>query len=294
VPSQDNPPSAASEPGGLSRPEPRESRPDPTQRPATAARMYDYFLGGYNNFPADREAAQAVIAQLPDMPMIARANRNFLARAVRYLVDAGIQQFIDIGSGLPTVGNVHEIAQAAAADARVVYVDIDPAAVSESLKLLATNPHATAVRGDLRTPQAILDNPTVRSMLDLTQPVAVVLATVLHFVPDDVQARDIVAQLTAAVAAGSHIAISHGAAETFPLAAEPAAAAADVYRRQTATPGKPRSRADVHQLLTGLQIVPPGVTWIHTWRADPLQPPPAELAADPTRSGMWAAVATKI
>ncbi len=291
--SQANPPGAASDPPRLGRPQSGEDRPDPTQRSATAARMYDYFLGGYHNFPADREAAQAVIAQLPDVPMIARANRDFVGRAVRYLLDAGIRQFLDLGSGLPTVGNVHDIAQAATADARVVYVDIDPVAVAESLELLATNPHATAVRGDLHTPRAILDHPTVRRMLDLTQPVGVVLAAVLHFVPDDVQAHDIVAQLTDAVAPGSYIALSHGAAETFPPAAEPAAAAADVYRRRTATPGKPRSRTDVHQLLAGLDIVAPGVTWIHTWRPDPDRPPPAELAADPSRSGMWAAVATK-
>ncbi len=165
MPQHDDPTSAVSVPARLGDSPGRGDRPDSTRRSATAARMYDYFLGGYHNFPADREAAQAVITQLPDVPMIARANRGFVARAVRYSVDAGVRQFLDIGSGLPTAGNVDEIARAAAADARVVYVDIDPVAVSESLDLLAQNPHATAVRGDLRAPQAILDHPAVRSML---------------------------------------------------------------------------------------------------------------------------------
>ena len=293
MPPHDNSSNPPSVPARLTGPQPAVDQPDPTQRPATAARMYDYFLGGYHNFPADREAAQAVIAQLPDVPMIARANRDFVARAVRYLVDAGIRQFLDLGSGLPTAGNVHEIAQAAVADARVVYVDIDPVAVSESLDLLASNPHATAVRGDLRTPQAILDNPAVARMLDLSRPVGVVLAAVLHFVPDDDQARDILAQLAAGVGAGSHFAISHGAAETFPPTTTSAAAAAEVYRRRTATPGKPRRRVDVDRLLAGLDVVAPGLVWIHAWRPDPDHPAPAELLASPSRGGMWAAVARR-
>ncbi len=293
MPQHDDPTSAVSVPARLGDSPGRGDRPDSTRRSATAARMYDYFLGGYHNFPADREAAQAVITQLPDVPMIARANRGFVARAVRYSVDAGVRQFLDIGSGLPTAGNVDEIARAAAADARVVYVDIDPVAVSESLDLLAQNPHATAVRGDLRAPQAILDHPAVRSMLDLSRPVGVVLAAVLHFVPEDDQARDVLAQLAAGVSVGSYFAISHGAAETFPPTAGPAVVAAEVYRRRTATPGKPRSRVDIDRLLAGLDVVPPGLVWVHAWRPDPDQPAPAEFLASPTRSGMWAAVARR-
>jgi len=134
---------------------------DTTQKPATAARIYDYYLGGIHNFPADQEAARTLLTQFPCIPEVARANRAFLRRAVGYLVDAGIRQFLDIGSGIPTAGNVHEIAQKAAPDARVVYVDIDPQAVMESLEILDGNPYASAVQGDLRDAAAGI-RPTTR------------------------------------------------------------------------------------------------------------------------------------
>src|SRR6266536_4281960 len=148
---------------------------DDTPKPATAARIYDYYLGGVHNFPADREAARQVIAMYPFIPAAARANRAFLGRAVRFLADAGIRQFLDIGSGIPTGGNVHEIAQGIAPDARVVYVDIDPVAVAESLEILEGNERATAIRANLCSPQVILGHPDVRRLLDLKQPVGLLL-----------------------------------------------------------------------------------------------------------------------
>src|SRR5688572_15286219 len=145
-------------------------------KPATAARIYDYYLGGVHNFSADRAAAQQVTSVFPFIPTAARANRAFLGRAVRVLVAAGVRQFLDIGSGIPTVGNVHEIAQAVAPDARVAYVDIDPVAVSEGQELLAGNDRAVALLGDLRDPQAVLAHPGVRRLLDFGQPTALLLA----------------------------------------------------------------------------------------------------------------------
>jgi hypothetical protein len=271
----------------------RPDAPGRSHRPATAARMYDYYLGGIHNFPADRAAAKAVVARLPDVPMVARANRGFLGRTVRHLIAAGVRQFLDIGSGIPTEGNVHEIAQAAASGSRVVYADIDPVAVSDCLELLHGNPRATAVRGDLRTPQAILEHRSVRNLLDFTQPVGLLLAAVLHFVPDDPQVYAVVADLVAALPPGSYLAISHGAAETFQPSAAEATAAAAVYRTQTATPGKPRTRADVQRFFIGLHLIDPGVVWVHEWHPDPDQPAPAVLTTDPRRSGEWAGMARK-
>jgi len=251
--------------------------------------MYDYYLGGTHNFAADRQAAEKVIALYPSVPAVARTNRAFLGRSVRFLADAGVRQFLDIGSGIPTAGNVHEIAQRVAPDARVVYVDIDPVAVAESREILAGNHLATAVDGDLRDPRAILDDPQVREMVDFTRPVAVVLAAVLHFVPDDAQAYGLVEELLSALPVGSHLVVSHGAAETFVLADERTTAARAVYTRQTSTAGKPRTREEVARFFgPRCRLVAPGVTWAPDWR--PAADDPTDFADDTRRSGMWAAV----
>src|SRR5262245_52028145 len=181
-----------------------------TARPSTAARIYDYLLGGVHNFPADREVAQRVIDALPHVREGARANRAFLGRAVRYLAEQGIDQFIDIGSGIPTQGNVHEIAHAVLPQARVVYVDIDPLAVAESLDLLAQDDRATAVRADLREPDAILAHPGLRAVVDLDRPVGLLLFAVLHFVTDDDVAYEVVERLKRELVPGSYFAASHG------------------------------------------------------------------------------------
>jgi trans-aconitate methyltransferase len=259
-----------------------------TQKPATAARMYDYYLGGIHNFAADQEAARKVIAQFPFMPVLAQANRAFLRRAVRHLVDAGVRQFLDLGSGIPTVGNVHEIAQEKAPDARVVYVDIDPVAVSESLEILDGNERATAVRADLRSPQAVLDHPGVRRLLDFDQPIGLVLAAVLHFVPEDSQAYDVVAQLVTALAPGSYLVVSHIAAESFMPTSDQMKTASDVYQRRTTTPVASRNRSEVQRFFAGVELLDPGVVWPHEWRPD--QDAPAEFADNPQHSGGWVGV----
>jgi hypothetical protein len=260
------------------------------QKPATAARMYDYYLGGIHNFPADREAAERVIAQYPFMPVVARANRAFLGRAVHYLIDAGIRQFLDVGSGIPTAGNVHEIAQQEAPDARVVYVDIDPVAVAESLEILEGNNRAIAICADLRDPGSILAHPRVRRLLSFDQPIGLLLAAILHFVPDDAAARNAVAGLVAALPPGSYLVISAAAAESFAPTDESTKAIIDVYRRRTTTSAASRSRSEIGQFFTGLDIVEPGVVWLHEW-PDPQAP--SEFTSDPARSGEWAGVGLK-
>jgi SAM-dependent methyltransferase len=231
--------------------------------------MYDYYLGGIHNFPADQEAARAVIERSPLIRTIARYNRAFLTRAVRYLTSVGVHQFLDIGSGIPTEGNVHEIAQAGIADARVVYVDIDPEAVSESLELLEGNQYATAIRANVREPDAILDHPQVRKLIDFNQPVAVLLVAVMHFVEDNDEAGEIVARLRSVLAPGSYLVLAHATVDE--LVFDPALLkrTQDVYRRQTSTPLTPRKKSDVARLFDGFELVEPGLTWLNRWRPEP-------------------------
>jgi hypothetical protein len=263
------------------------------QKPATAARIYDYVLGGVHNFPADRAAAEQAIALNPLIPARARANRALLRRMVRHLVNAGVRQFLDVGSGMPTEGNVHEIAQATAPDARVVYVDIDPVVVSESLEILDGNEATTAIQGDVRNPHAILENPQLRKVLDLNEPVGLLMIALLHFVPDDDEALDAVGQLVAVTAPDSYLAISHTSAEGFQLGStgpNSVQAGQEIYRRQTATPITLRTREQVRRFFDGCaEFVPPGLVWMTEWRPEPGDP--TDFADDPRRSGQWACVA---
>jgi len=245
--------------------------PGADQKPATAARIYDYHLGGTHNFPADRAAAQAVADRFPLTPAIARAARAFLGRSVRYLADNGVRQFLDVGSGIPTVGNVHEIAQGVAPESRVVYVDIDPVAVSESREILEGNAYATAIRADVRSPGAVLGHPEVRRMLDFDRPIAVLLCAVLHFVPDDAVAKAAIAELMDAVPSGSYLVISHAGTED-PDHEEGVELIKDVYKRQTATPFTTRTRTEVTRFFDGLELIEPGVVWSPLWRPAPDDP----------------------
>jgi S-adenosyl methyltransferase len=260
------------------------------QKPATAARMYDYYLGGIHNFPADQDAAREIIARYPFVPAMAQANRAFLGRAVRHLVEAGVRQFLDIGSGIPTAGNVHEIAQGVAPESRVVYVDVDPVAVAESLDLLAGNDRATAIRADLRSPQAILEHQSVRRLLNLREPVGLLMAAVMHFVPDDTQAYDVVRQFVTASAPGSYLVLSHTSTEIFLPTGRPVARD-DVYTRHTTTPGTVRTRSEVERFFTGTELLAPGVVWTYDWRpdGDDRQPP-----IDHGHVGIWAGVGRKV
>jgi hypothetical protein len=256
-------------------------------KPATAARIYDYLLGGTHNFPADRAAAQMLVQAVPTITGIARSNRAFLRRAVRFLGDAGIRQFVDVGSGIPTAGHVHEVAESVP-DARVVYVDLDPVAVSESLELLERNDRATAIRADLRDAQAILDHPDLQRLIDFDQPVALLLVSMLHFVEDDAYAA--VERLVAALGSGSYLAISHGTVpdEDRPGNVDEARA---VYRSNTSTPLNTRSRAEITRFFAGLDLVEPGLVWAPLWRPAPGDP--EDFTDDPSRSGFLAAVAVK-
>ncbi len=248
-------------------------RPEP--KPATAARIYDFYIGGTHNFPEDRAAGLAVIGQVPLIRPAARANRAFLGRAVRFAAEAGIRQFIDVGSGIPTEGNVHEIAQAVDPECRVVYVDIDPVAVAEGLDILADNPHATSIRGDVRGAPAILRHRRVAALIDPSQPVAFILCAVMHFVPDDEVARAAITTFRDASAPGSCLILSHGTVpdETVEVSerdefAEDERVVQGVYSRRTTTPLRMRSRADVETFFDGYDLVDPGLVFVGEWRPE--------------------------
>jgi S-adenosyl methyltransferase len=230
----------------------------------SAARIYDYLLGGSHNFAPDRDVARQAIAAMPDVPVQAHANRAFLRRAVQYLVEAGVRQFLDIGSGIPTLGNVHEVARQAAPDARVVYVDVDPVAVAHGRAILAGDGHATVIQEDLRHPERIVGHPDVKEVLDLTRPVAVLLVAILHVIPDTDDPYRIVAALRDAVPPGSWLAIAHGTHESRPEEAEKMRR----ISRKTTTPLILRDRAGVARFFTGWELVEPGLVWAPQWHPD--------------------------
>lgn len=243
------------------------------------ARMYDYFLGGFHNFPADRELAEQTIAAFPQARVTARANRGFLRRAVNYLAELGVDQFLDIGSGVPTVGNVHEIAQATLPGSRVVYVDIEPVAVTHSRQMLADNPNAIAVLADLRRPEEILGHPEVMATLDFSRPIAMLMVAVLHFVSDDDVPPNVIGQLRQAFTGGSWLALSHA---TFDLVPAEVGAKVQALYRQTASPMVGRSRAQVTALFDGYSLVEPGVVLAEDW-----EPGRVADVANPQRSPVW-------
>ncbi|NJC70893.1 hypothetical protein HC031_14380 [Planosporangium thailandense] len=233
------------------------------QRPSVA-RVYDYYLGGSHNFAVDREFAEEVMRAAPDARMAAQQNRAFLRRAVRYLCDLGIRQFIDLGSGIPTVGNVHEVAQAVDPTAKVVYVDLDPVAYAHSRAILVRNPHATVVRADLRRPAEVLGDPLLRSHIDFDRPVGLLMVAVLHFVPDEEHPADIVAGYAAALAPGSHVVVSHAATDELDEGKD---RALNLYRRSS-TSVVLRTAEEVAALFGPLTLVEPGVVSLSRWRPD--------------------------
>ena len=250
-----------------------------TSRPHSA-RMYDYFLGGKNHFAADREAAEKVLASTPMARTSARENRAFLGRAVRFLAaEAGIRQFLDIGTGLPTTNSVHEVAQAVAPASRVVYADNDPMVLAHARALLTSSPEGRTayIQADLRDPGAILASPVVRDVLDFGQPVALMLIAVLHFIPDEDEPGKIISTLLDALPPGSYLAASHTTAEHD---RERWASLEEGYR-SSGIRGQLRDSGDFARLaFAGLRLVPPGVTLVSEWRAegdDPL-PAPAEVS----------------
>ena len=238
------------------------------------ARIYDYLLGGKDNFAADREAARQLLVATPDMAGIVRDNRSFIGRVVRYLAgEAGIRQFLDLGGGLPTQTNVHEMAQRIAPDARVAYIDNDPVVWSHGQALLASGDRVAMVHADLREPAAVLRHPDVLGLLDLAQPVAVVCACVLHFVADEEAPHRIIAEYRDRIAPGSYLAISHGTTGTAEEDPDDLVGSVTSIYRQASAQLHVRSLPDIQRFFDGFDLIEPGVAWINDWRPDPGIPP---------------------
>ena len=252
------------------------------------ARVYDYFLGGSHNFDCDRAMARKLEQAMPDIGEIMRSNRAFLRRAVRFLVDAGIRQFLDLGSGVPTVGNVHEVAQQDTPDAAVVYVDIDPVAVAHSTSLLAGQPRAGVVRADLRDTAAVLGHPTTRTLLDLTRPVAVLMVGVLHQLPGG-EALDAIRRYRELLVPGSYLVLSQASADERPAEARDVAA---TFNRGYG-PGTEmtlRPRADVAEFFAGFELVEPGLVHLRQWRPET----GSEVDERPERQSTYAGVGRRV
>jgi hypothetical protein len=231
--------------------------------------MYDYYLGGLHNFPADREMAQRVVGAYPSLPAILKLNRAFLRRAVTYLARAGIRQFIDLGSGLPTGGNVHEIAQSVDPEAHVVYVDMDATAVLHSRLMLVGNPYATVLQMDLRQPELVLNHRDLRWQIDLDQPVAILAVSVLHFITDADDPQGLMKTYGSVLAPGSFIAISHASHDMEPEQSEKVM---QLYAR-SGNPMKFRTHDEISALFGGFALVEPGLSILDDWHP--------ELSEDP-------------
>jgi hypothetical protein len=255
-------------------------------RRANTARVYDYWLGGTHNFLADQDAARAVAALDPDVRVSVRANRAFLGRAVRFLAAAGVRQFLDIGSGIPTQGNVHEIAEQAAPGSRVVYVDIDPVAVAHSRTILGGSQNATVIQADLREPEAIIAHESTRSLIDFGEPVGLLLSAVLHFIADAEDPWRITSTLRDALAPGSYLVLGHVTDEGNRAVSD---AVAKVYRRSVATGGGRRSRAQIRQFFDGFELVDPGLVFIPEWRPES----PEDVPSDPSKFWLLVGVGRK-
>lgn len=250
--------------------EPQPGGYDPTV--PSIARMYDYFLGGKDNFAADREAAALVLEHAPDVPLIARESRRYLRRVVRFLVEAGIQQFVDIGTGLPTQGHIHEILEEIAPGCTVAYVDNDPVVATHARALLTGNGSATTVQADLREPESIFSDPLLTRMIDMERPVAVLLMSVLHFIGDDTEATRVVGRLRETIVPGSYLAFSHAVSD---VNHETVSKLSAIYREgpmKHAKQDRLPTTAQVERFLDGLDPVPPGVVPVTAWRPDLADP----------------------
>jgi hypothetical protein len=256
---------------------------------AHPARRYDYWLGGKDNFAADRESGDAVAAAFPTIRTAAVENRQFLRRAVAFLAeDAGIRQFLDIGTGIPTRPNLHEVAQEIAPDSRVVYADNDPIVLAHARALLTSSPEgATAyLDADLRDPDEILSHPDLRGTLDLSRPVALTLVAILHFILDDNDPYGVVSRLVDALPSGSYLAMSHA---TYDFMAAEVVAQLDTTNAARRVEFRPRSRAEFARFFDGLELLPPGIVSVAGWRAED-EPRPRPSAADTATYGAVARI----
>jgi len=243
--------------------------PEETDRPHVA-RMYDYYLDGKDNYPADRAAVEAVEKSMPVVRQLARENRAFLRRAVRFMTAAGIRQFIDIGAGLPTAGNTHEIAQREAPDARVAYVDNDPIVLAHGRALLARNANTTVVTADMRRPAEVIGSSDVRALIDFSEPVGVLLIAMTHFLTIE-EREPVMTALRESLAPGSFLALTHVTVDGHP--AEAWAGVEEAYRA-TPTPIYFRTHAEISRFFDGYSLVEPGLVTIDAWLPDPADPAP--------------------
>ena len=244
-----------------------------SSRPSVA-RMYDYYLGGKDNFAVDRAAADAMMTAVPESVRMVASNRAFLVRAVRYLAaEAGIRQFLDIGSGLPTRQNVHEVARAAAPDSRVVYADHDPLAVVHGRALLAVDRNTQYLHGDLREPEKILDDPQVRALIDFDEPVAVLVVAILHFIGDQDDPIGILRRLRERMAPGSYLVISHILDDPRPHEI------GRILQAAGAPAWYPRTPEQILPFFEGFDLIGPGLALLPRWQ------PPGAAPADPEPDG---------
>jgi hypothetical protein len=253
----------------------------------SAARIYDYLLGGSYNFEADRRVGEQTKKVYPGVVGTMWSNRAFLRRCVEYLVGVGVRQFLDVGSGIPTVGHVHEVAQAAAPDARVVYVDIDPVAVHLSREILNGNDRTAVIQEDVRAPERILDHPDVRALIDLGQPVALLVVALFHFIPDRDDPLGLIGRLSAPLVSGSYLALSHATEDGIRDDTE-TAKAKEIYR-SSGIDFTSRTRAQVMAMFAGFDLIEPGLVRVSQWRPD------ADTAIDdsPASSANYAGVGRK-
>ncbi|MFD0205257.1 MULTISPECIES: SAM-dependent methyltransferase [Saccharothrix] len=244
-----NPPKWVSTKGGVERP--------------NVARLYDYYLGGAHNFAVDREFADRSMSEIPTAAMV-QHTRSFLRRAVRLCVAHGIRQFLDLGSGIPTAGNVHEVAQQADPTCRVVYVDNEPATVAHSRTMLRDNEGAAIAEADIRDVAAVLDAPEVRTLLDLTRPVAVLMVAILPYIADEDRPAELVGRYRDAIADGSYLVISHLTADEQPELVRKLVGVAE----ETESPIVARTKADVETMLDGFDLLEPGLVLATKWRGE--------------------------
>jgi hypothetical protein len=240
--------------------------PDVDTTVPSPARVYDYWLGGGHNFAPDRALGDQILQIMPGVRDAARLNRSFLRRAALHMVEQGVRQFLDIGSGIPTVGNLHEIVQAEAPDARVVYVDKDQVAVAHSELILAGNDNTAVVKADLRDVETVFAAAATRRLIDLDQPVGLFMLLVLHFVPDEWDPAAIVGQYRDRLCSGSFLALSHASAEAKPAGM---AEAVQTYNaRSSQNQAFPRTHDEVLALFGGFDLVEPGLVTCPSWRPD--------------------------
>ena len=274
-------PAAAGEPGGGAA---REGHPTFDTSVAHQARVYDYLLGGKDNYAADRAAGDAAVEAYPDMLFTVRSNRAFLGRVIRYLAgEAGIRQFLDIGTGIPSAGNTHEVAQATAPSSRIVYVDYDPVVLAHARALLTSHPQGATdyLDADLRDPRPILEQ--AAGTLDFSQPVAIMLISVLQVIGDDDDPYGIVATLLDAMPPGSYLALSHVAAD---IDAQRAGQARDRLNQLAYQKTTMRTHAQVARFFDGLELVEPGLVQVQEWRPD-------SVIRSASRAAMWGGVGRK-